>query len=76
MFLFFVPKRNEAPIGAAIVDAQGEVIGAGHAKIVTSNDPSLVAAMSVHRLTKLLTFNDRDFKRFTEIIVVSPQNIT
>jgi predicted nucleic acid-binding protein len=38
-------------------------------------DARLVAAMSVHNLTSLLTFNDRDFKRFTQIIVVSPHNL-
>jgi predicted nucleic acid-binding protein len=40
-----------------------------------SHDARLVAAMKVHNLTHLLTFNDRDFKRFTEITVVNPQNI-
>jgi len=42
-------QAGEAPIGAAIVDAQGEIIGAGHPRIVTNNDPSLVAAMSAWR---------------------------
>jgi len=41
-----------------------------------AHDARLVAAMEVHNLTHLLTFNDRDFKRFTEITVVNPQNIT
>jgi predicted nucleic acid-binding protein len=40
-----------------------------------AHDARLVAAMKVHNLTHLLTFNDGDFKRFTEIIVVNPQNI-
>lgn len=40
---------GEAPIGAVIVDADGEVIGAGFPKIVTNNDPSMVAAMSAWR---------------------------
>ena len=35
----------------------------------------LAAATSVHSLTHLLTFNDGDFKRFTEIVVVNPQNV-
>lgn len=38
-------------------------------------DARLVAAMLVHNLTHLLTFNDGDFKRFTEITVVNPQSI-
>jgi tRNA(Arg) A34 adenosine deaminase TadA len=42
-------SAGEAPIGAVIVDAQGEVIGAGHPKIVANNDPSMVAAMSAWR---------------------------
>src|SRR5207248_6562454 len=40
---------GEAPIGAVIIDAQGEVIGAGHPMIATNNDPSMVAAMSAWR---------------------------
>jgi len=40
-----------------------------------AHDARLVAAMLVHRVTHLLTFNDSDFKRFTEITVVNPQNI-
>jgi predicted nucleic acid-binding protein len=38
-------------------------------------DARLAAAMIVHRLTHLLTFNSDDFKRFTEITVVNPQNV-
>jgi predicted nucleic acid-binding protein len=40
------------------------------------SDARLAAAMSVHRLTHLLTFNDGDFKRFTEITVVNPRDVT
>lgn len=38
-------------------------------------DARLVAAMSVHSLTHLLTFNTDDFKRFTVITAASPQAI-
>ena len=41
-----------------------------------AHDAHIVAAMSAHKVTHLLTFNDRDFKRFTEITVVNPQNIS
>ena len=41
-----------------------------------AHDAHLVAAMLAHGLTHLLTFNHRDFKRFTEITVVTPQNIS
>jgi len=38
-------------------------------------DARLVAAMIVHNLTHLLTFNTGDFKRFTVITAVNPQNL-
>lgn len=40
---------GEAPMGAVIIDAWGEVLSAGHAKILANNDPSMVAAMSAWR---------------------------
>lgn len=41
-----------------------------------SHDARLVAAMNAHNLTHLLTFDQSDFKRFSEITVVNPRNIT
>lgn len=41
-----------------------------------AHDARIVAAMKLHNLTHRLTFNDRDFKRFTEITVVNPQDVT
>ena len=38
-------------------------------------DTRLVAAMVVHDLTHLLTFNTTDFKRFTTITAVDPQTL-
>jgi predicted nucleic acid-binding protein len=40
-----------------------------------AHDARLVAAMRVHNLIHLLTFNTADFKRFTSIISVNPQTI-
>jgi len=39
------------------------------------HDTRLVAAMLTHNITHLLTFNTKDFKRFTEVTVIDPQNI-
>ena len=39
------------------------------------HDTRLVAAMLTHNITHLLTFNVEDFKRFTEIVIVSPYEI-
>jgi predicted nucleic acid-binding protein len=38
-------------------------------------DARLVAAMKVHNVTDLLTFNTADFKRYDEITVVSPSSV-
>jgi predicted nucleic acid-binding protein len=39
------------------------------------HDARLVAAMYVHGVTHLLTFNDRDFKRYAGITIVHPRSI-
>jgi predicted nucleic acid-binding protein len=40
-----------------------------------AHDARLVAAMNVHKVTHLLTFNTADFKRYSEIIVVNPSTL-
>jgi predicted nucleic acid-binding protein len=50
--------------------AQYQVIGK------QAHDARLVAAMKVHGLSQILTFNNDDFKRFADITSVSPQAIT
>lgn len=40
-----------------------------------AHDARLVAAMHVHNLTHLLTFNTADFKRFSFITAANPQSI-
>lgn len=39
------------------------------------HDTRIVAAMNVHRIRQLLTFNKDDFKRFTGIVAVSPTEL-
>ncbi|PZD70410.1 hypothetical protein C1752_13136 [Acaryochloris thomasi RCC1774] len=39
------------------------------------HDTRLVAAMLVHGITHILTFNVKDFKRFEEITAVSPDQV-
>jgi predicted nucleic acid-binding protein len=41
-----------------------------------SHDARLVAAMLVHDVTHILTFNTDDFKRYQEITVINPQIIS
>jgi predicted nucleic acid-binding protein len=40
-----------------------------------AHDARLVAAMMVHGVTRLLTFNIDDFKRYTDITAVHPTSI-
>lgn len=40
-----------------------------------THDVRLVAAMQRHNLTRLLTFNTEDFKRFTDIQVITPADV-
>lgn len=44
-------------------------------KGVNVHDARLAAACIVHGLTHILTFNDRDFKRYKEITVVRPDRV-
>ncbi len=41
----------------------------------TTHDARIAAAMIVHRIENTLTLNPNDFKRFTEIRAVRPQDI-
>ena len=40
-----------------------------------AHDARVVAAMRVHGITQLLTFNADDFKRFSDIIVLTPAGV-
>lgn len=41
-----------------------------------SHDARIVAAMNIHAVNNLLTFNTDDFKRYTNINAVDPRHIT
>ena len=40
-----------------------------------SHDTRIVAAMNVHGITHLLTFNKDDFRRYTNIVAVNPGEV-
>ena len=60
----------------SVVFIEWEKLVALHA-IVGKNvhDAHLVAAMVVHGITHLLTFNQQDFQRFTNITVLTPTEV-
>ena len=39
------------------------------------HDAKIVAAMMAHKIQNLLTFNTKDFKRYTEVTAVAPRDI-
>ena len=39
------------------------------------HDARIIAAMNVHQITKLLTFNVKDFKRFQHITLIDPRTM-
>jgi predicted nucleic acid-binding protein len=41
----------------------------------TAHDARLVAAMGVHGLAGILTFNDQEFRRFPAIAVLAPRDV-
>jgi predicted nucleic acid-binding protein len=43
---------------------------------INVHDARLVAAMLVHGITHILTFNTKDFARYLEIIAINPTKIT
>jgi len=48
-----------------------------HYKIVglQVHDTKIVASMNIHKISTLVTFNEKDFKRFTMIKVINPADL-
>ena len=59
----------------AIFDRWEELVTRHEVKGKNAHDARIVAAMLHHRLTHLLTFNVSDFKRFSEITVLTPSEV-
>jgi predicted nucleic acid-binding protein len=70
------PDHNDYPI---IVSAIDSILQSGGVLCYTSqnlgDDARLAAAMRVHDVKRILTFNDRDFARYTHIEAVHPRTV-
>jgi predicted nucleic acid-binding protein len=64
--------RNDTP---ALFSEWEQLVVAYQVNGKNAHDARLVAAMSIHGITQLLTFNERDFQRYHGITVVSPQDV-
>ncbi len=62
---------GEIPIGALIVDELGQVVGSSYAKIITNNDPSMVASMAAWRAAG----SRDDWGKHTLILTAGPDPI-
>jgi predicted nucleic acid-binding protein len=61
---------------SAIYPEWERLVSTYEVKGVNVHDARLVAAMLIHGLTHILTFNIDDFRRYVEITSVNPGDIT
>lgn len=64
------------PENHAIYHQWLQLVTAHDVKGKTSHDARLVAAMQVHGIARILTFNDADFARFSAISALHPSAVT
>jgi len=63
------------PDNAEIFSEWKRLVSKNEVKGKEVHDARIVAAMMAHRVTHLLTFNTADFKRYTEITAINPQEV-
>lgn len=63
------------PDTPAVFDEWKHLVAAYQVIGKPSHDARLVAAMHVHGITHLLTFNDPDFRRYTTITALAPASV-
>src|SRR6266403_1124804 len=72
---FFENRLRLLPDSLAVHEEWRKLLVTHSVSGVQVHDARLVAAMRVHRLKHILTFNDKDFARYTEIQAVHPRAI-
>ncbi|HEX9200514.1 MAG TPA: PIN domain-containing protein [Acidobacteriaceae bacterium] len=68
-------KLNFAPDSEATHREWRRIVVADGVSGVQVHDARLVAAMHVHRIENILTLNTKDFRRFSDILVIAPQDV-
>lgn len=68
-------KLNFAPDSEATHREWRRIVVADRVSGVQVHDARLIAAMHVHRIENLLTLNSQDFRRYSEIAVISPRDV-
>jgi predicted nucleic acid-binding protein len=72
---FFEDRLRLLPENPAVHEEWRRLLVAHGVSGVQVHDARLVAAMRVHRIKRILTFNDRDFVRYTDIEAVHPRGV-
>ncbi len=72
---FFEERLRMLPDSLAVHEEWRQLLVTHRVSGVQVHDARLVAAMRVHGIKYILTFNNKDFARYTEIECVHPQNV-
>lgn len=73
---FFEEKLRLLPDSLAVHEEWRKLLVTHGVSGVQVHDARLVAFMRVHGVKSILTFNDRDFARFTDIKAIHPRTVT
>ena len=69
---FFEERLRLLPDGPAVHEVWRQLIVTHNVSGVHVHDARLVAAMRVHRVGRILTFNTKDFARYDDIEAIHP----
>lgn len=72
---FFEKRLRLLPDSLAVHEEWRKLLVTHNVAGVQVHDARLVAAMRVHGVKRILTFNDKDFARYTDIQAVHPRAI-
>ena len=72
---FFEGKLRLLPDSLAVHQEWRKLLVTHNVSGVQVHDARLVAAMRVHGLRRILTFNEKDFTRYTDIEAVHPRTV-
>ncbi len=72
----FEERLRLLPDGLAVHEEWRRILVTHSVSGVQVHDARLVAAMRVHEVTHILTFNDKDFARYTDIAAVHPRAVS
>jgi predicted nucleic acid-binding protein len=68
-------KFSFAPDSEATHQRGRRIVVAANVSGIQVHDARLIAAMHVHGIGNLLTLNSKDFRRYSDIVVVSPEEV-